>query len=143
MALLLLLFTVLPRQLEIVDRFDVFETNHYHATCDTEGELSHKYVFTQLLCLNWNHETLNHQCEAWKMVTSKMDEWKLSRDPILVPRYDHARRVWVVIYNDGDVIRRIEAKSYRISNTDFDPEVEERTTWPKEKRTDLTPYTGK
>ena len=57
--------------------------------------------------------------------------------PAQLPRFEHARGIWVCEWFDGGVQRRVEAITVRESWTQYDPELTEREYLPKEKRREL------
>jgi hypothetical protein len=56
-----------------------------------------------------------------------------------LPERDWERGGWSVLWQDGEVVRLVRAKSMRRTYLQFDPEIEDRKILSKEKRRGLTP----
>lgn len=91
--------------------------------------------------IEWNciydydgRETLS-QLIFWERDNSVRD-WRGNRNYIQ-PRKDFATGDWVLIFVDGDKLREIRARSYRVTNTDYDPEQMDRQNVPEVRRRKL------
>jgi hypothetical protein len=103
-----------------VDSVDRVEVNHFH---DDEGRL----VFDQLIFYDWCDSTNRFQVRAWRLMKSQS---QMPTKNIATGRYD-------VLWHDGEVMRRVEAKSFTHTWTQHDPELRERNYLPKEHRREL------
>ena len=128
----LILFAVMlnPVELTAEDRVDVAESNFFY---DENGRL----VFQQIIYYDWCPRAERYQVVAWRIV--KVDTSKLPREPCpgYVPERDWGRGGYVSLWNEGDVLRRVRADSFRESWTQYDPELAEREVLAKEKRAEL------
>jgi hypothetical protein len=146
------------------ERVDTIEVNHFF---DSNHEVA-KQTFTQLLFRKWNgeyhtiiawrmvnpvkreltnDEILEHEINAFLTEQNhqpipfiQAGRARYSHQyPTIMPRYDHARQVWACEWMDGQLLRRVEAKSVVETFTDYDPELAERNTEgrTKELRTEL------
>lgn len=102
------------------DQVDVVEVNHYY---DDEGE----HVFDQLIFRDWDYEANRFQVRAWRLLKS----------PSQLPARNFQTGTYDVLWHDGDTTRRVEAKVFRESWTQHDPEMRERSFLPKEQRMEL------
>lgn len=102
------------------DSVDTIELNH---TYDFEG----RPIFTQLIL--WQGDRVR----AWRMV----------KDDSFIPRRDHARQCWSLLWQDGDVARQVQAAGFSESWTQYDPEVLDRSVLPAEQRRPLRKLKGK
>ena len=129
--LLLALISLLPHDSAARDTFDVIEVQQTYSWCGIEqenGDVDYvlKPTFTQLLFRRWDRDRGEHVIEAWRMAK-----------PTMVYGYVHSRGVHEIRWFDGDVERVVETKSLVRSAADFDSELIERVTFPKEHRRDL------
>lgn len=129
--LLLALLSLLPHDTAARDTFDVIEVQQTYSWCGIEqenGDVDYvlKPTFTQLLFRRWDRDRGTHVIEAWRMAK-----------PTMAYGYVHSRGVHEIRWMDGDVERVVETKSLVHSAADFDSEVFERTSFPKEHRRDL------
>lgn len=121
-------FASVPLGEATTEHVDSIELNHFWPECSDESyPLTHKYAFSQYLFRSWNRDTSTHDIIAWKM----------KKDGISPPRYDHERGVWVMTFNDGLKLRRITAGSFVETRSTFDPEIAERERLPVERRRGL------
>lgn len=154
-----------PRSGVIREHVDVIEWCHYY-TETSEGDsypLQYKPLWTQVIFRNWDYETGEHQIVAWRMVKGfAAEEIKpdilltdmhnaemlpqeqailLERKPRLrtqmAVEWNEPKGLWQMAWFDGDLHRVITAGSFHETHTIGDPEVEERTRWPKEFRKEL------
>lgn len=105
---------------------DVAEHNHFF---DDQG----RHVFDQVIFYDWCPIHNRHQVRAWRLV----------KDPSQIPQRDWQDGGYFVLWYDQDVLRRVQAKSYRESWGQVDPELLEREWLPKELRKGLRPAAGK
>lgn len=131
MTLLLTILAILPIDSAVREHFDQIEIQDVFGWSAKElenGDTTHelKFTFTQILFRNWNDHTGTHEIEAWKMCK-----------PPLTPHYSHARGLWEIRFFDGDTERIITTRSLVETSSDFDSEVTERASYPKENRRDL------
>lgn len=103
------------------DTVDLAEVNHFH---DEQGRL----VFDQIIFYDWSHEHSRYQVRAWRMLNS----------PSQIPQKNFVTGRYEVIWHDGDITRRVEARAFRESWTQHDVEMTERQHLPKEQRRKLT-----
>lgn len=127
----LLLFCILPHDSAARDTFDVIEVQQMYSWCGSEKENGDvdfvlKPVFTQLLFRRWSYERGEHVIEAWRMVK-----------PSMVYGYSHAKGVHEIRWMDGEIERVVQAKAMKYTAADFDSELVERSSYPKEWRKDL------
>lgn len=119
-----------PKPTILKERCDLIDVNNYY------DEYS-RHVFCQLLFYDWHSGDGRHHLRAWRMVKPGSADKQSIQQPAILPRYDHARRLWVSEWLDGDIWRRVEAVAFRESWTQYDPELTEREFLPKEKRREL------
>lgn len=120
LALVLAVLTAIPPDLSIDDDVDLIEINHFF---DENGKL----VFDQVIFLDWSPDAGRYQVRAWR---------KLKRQQ-QVP-IQEAAGGYLAVFHDGDVLRRVRAKSFRETWTQFDVELAEREHLPKDRRPGLT-----
>lgn len=137
--LLLALLSILPHDTATRDTFDVCEVQQVYSWCEKprqhdlqDQEFVLRPQFVQLLFRRWNDRTGTHEIEAWRMAK-----------PTMQYGYVHSRGVHEIRWFDGDVERVVETKSLVHSAADFDSEVLERATFPREWRTDLRRMKGR
>lgn len=116
--LLLVLLSVLPHETIARESCDRIEVN---AMYDDRGLL----VFDQLLFYDWQGERF--QIRAWRMVKNANQ----------LPRLNHATNRYECHWQDGEVERVITAPVVMRTQTQFDPELTERSYLPKELRREL------
>jgi len=104
----------------IHERVDLVELNH----CYDE---SAKHVFDQVIFYEWSPSRQVYQVLAWRLV----------KHPSQVPQSDARRDDFVVTWQDGPVLRRVRATTFRETWTQDDPELAARATLPKEERRGL------
>ncbi len=123
MPFLLILFSLVPNDLVLVDHVDVIELNHFH---DDQG----RPVFDQYIFYRLNkHESRLEVCD-----------WKMSKSVNQKPIRDHQRGGYSATWIDpqtGSELRTVTCDSYFESFTQFDPELFDREKLPKEKRNPL------
>jgi hypothetical protein len=119
-ALALCLLSIVPRSLTVEDRVTAIHSNYFY---DGEGRL----VFHQLLFERFDSDREETVIEAWRIV----------KCPTQLPEFNHDLGAWEARWVDGDVLRRVLADSVSESWTQFDPELEARESYGKERRREL------
>lgn len=110
-----LLLSIIPLDMPVRDSVDMVEVNAFY---DENG----KEVFQQLIWWNWNRS----ECQF------DICDWRLVKDPKQIPLHGTS------VFWDGQVLREVSARSVRRTWTQYDPELTERATLPKEQRKELT-----
>jgi hypothetical protein len=160
LALLILCTNPLPDITR--ERVDCIEVNHFF---DSDHEIA-KPVFVQLLFREWDGEhhsiiawrivnPIKREPSEDELLECQINNFLIDENhqpipfiqegrprysqqlPGIMPRYDHARQVWVCEWMDGQLLRRVEAKSLVETFTNYDPELLERASEGKEHRRDL------
>lgn len=116
-ALIIAALTLLPSDDVVVDSVDMIEVNHFH---DDEGG----HVFDQLIFRDWDAQANRFQVRAWRLLKFT-GQW---------PTHNWLTGRYEIIWHDGEITRRVEAKAMRETWTQHDPEMRERDYLPKEKR---------
>lgn len=111
---MLLLLALLPLEMPVRDTCDVIEVNHFH---DEQG----RHVFDQAIFWSFNRSTCRYEVR----------DWRLLKSPHAYPGSD--RMLWL----DGETFREVRGRRME-SWTQYDPELIERATLPKEQRRELT-----
>ena len=109
-----------PRDEVTIDRVDLVELNHFF---DDHGKL----VLDQLIFYDWSPAESRYQVRAWRLL----------KNPAQVPKRDAADGGYVARWHDGSVLRKVYARQFRETWTQYDPELVEREFLPKDKRRDL------
>jgi hypothetical protein len=147
LTLALLLLGIVPHDDVARESVDLAELNHFY---DEHGRL----VFDQVIFYDWGppytgpitddaqtrfvdesapepvkNENWRYQVRAWRLV----------KNPNLLPIRDWTTGGYRSIWQDGEQVRDIRAKSFRETWTQEDPELIERRFLPKEKRRELLP----
>jgi len=99
---------------------DLVEVNHFY---DEQGSL----VFDQDLFYNWNDIDARYDVLAWRLIKS----------PNQIPQRDWQNGGYSCFWKDGEQIRHINAKAFKETWTQYDPELLEREILPKERRKEL------
>jgi hypothetical protein len=99
------------------DTVDLIEANHFY---DDAGVL----VFSQRIFRDWDARANRFQVRAWRLLKFT-GQWPTRN--WLTGRYE-------IIWHDGEITRRVEARAYRETWTQHDPEMRERDYLPKEQR---------
>jgi hypothetical protein len=107
------------------DRVDLIEVNHCY---DEKGQL----VFDQLLFYDWSPSKSHYDVR----------DWRLLKSPYQVPRRNHDSGEYVVVWRDGQLMRKVHAKTVRESWTQYDPEIVEQEFLAKEKRRTLPKFSA-
>lgn len=102
------------------DEVDLIEINHCY---DEKGHL----VFEQLIFYDWSPSKSRYDVRDWRLI----------KDDVQMPRKDHRSGVYVAIWRDGRVLRKVLAKTVRETWTQYDPEVVEQAFLPKGDRQPL------
>ncbi len=117
--LLLAALAILPHSDVLNDRVDTLEVHHFY---DPEGRL----VFDQLI--GWDVKDSREQVVFWRLIKSESQ----------LPRRDWRQGGYVVLFQDGEAVTRcVRAPSFRERWTQFDVELENRESLPKEQRREL------
>ena len=103
------------------ERVDLIELNHFF---DDQG----RHVFDQMIFYDWSAEHNRYQVRAWRLLKSASQQ----------PRHDWERDVYVATWQDGDLMRNVQAQTMRETWTQYDPELAEREYLPKELRRELS-----
>ena len=119
-TLCLALFGLNPVGNVTADTVDLIEVNHYY---DESG----RFVFKQIIFFDWCPRQCRYNVRAWRLIRSDGQ----------LPKRDVQRRNFVAIWQDGTQFRRVKAKNYRQSWTQYDPEQFERRFVPKGRRKEL------
>lgn len=116
------------------EQVDLVEYNHFY---DEYGRL----VFDQNIWYDWNDNlVLELYTEVDEIVIGgryNVRAWRLVKTPNLIPYKDWERGGYTSFWADGEQIRDINAKEFRETWTQYDPELVEREFLPKEKRKEL------
>src|SRR4030095_15339767 len=102
------------------EKVDLMEVNHFY---DEQGRL----VFDQVIFYDWSPEHSRYMVRAWR----------LGKNPTPLPQRDWREGGYLAVWQDGEVVRRVQAPSMRESWTQYDPELAEREYLPKERREEL------
>lgn len=142
----LLLLSTIPHDTILRERFDAIECHQF-----TDSETG-KHVFSQYLFRNFQKADGSLQIEAWRMAKGTaqarecigIDGVQFIEVPVgplprseSVPRFNHARGTWELLFWDGQILRCVEATTFTEFGAWYDPEVTERETFPKEHRREL------
>lgn len=114
-AIAALLLSIIPLDMPVRDSVDIVEVNAFY---DENG----KEVFQQLIWWNWNRS----ECRF------DVCDWRLVKNPKQIPLHGTS------VFWDGQVLREVSARSVRRTWKQYDPELTERATLPKEQRKELT-----
>jgi len=123
LAFLFAALTSNPVENVIRDRVALIELNHFY---DDNGGL----VFDQVIFYEWCDRTCRFNVRAWRLLKS----------PKQIPVRDQRRGRYVAIWHDGDILRHVDAPSFRETWTQYDPELAERKFLAKDKRQGLTKF---
>jgi len=102
------------------EKVDLMEVNHFY---DEQGRL----VFDQVIFYDWSPEHSRYMVRAWRLV----------KNPTQLPERDWRDGGYLAVWQDGEIVRRVQAASMRESWTQYDPELVEREFLPKERRKEL------
>lgn len=102
------------------EKVDLMEVNHFY---DEQGRL----VFDQVIFYDWSPEHSRHMVRAWRLV----------KNPTQLPERDWREGGYLAVWQDGEIVRRVQAASMRESWTQYDPELVEREFLPKDRRKEL------
>lgn len=109
-----LLLATVPLSPITETRVDVVEENHFYDECG-------QHVFTQFIFWEWDNSDCRLHVVAWRLQSNVRG----------------IRGRGTLVWNDGDVFRRVRFGEWRETWTQFDPEYRERETRPKESRREL------
>ena len=116
----LLCLFIVPAEETVCDSVDLVEVNHFY---DEEANP----VFDQVIFYDWSDEQNRFQVRAWRLV----------KDSAQLPTRDWSTGGYQMIWNDGQILRSVHAKAMRETWTQHDPEMRERSYFPKEQRREL------
>ena len=117
----LILSAILPQPDGVLrDAVDLIEVNHFYDDC---GRL----VFDQAIFWDWSEDESCYHVRAWRLI-KQVEQ---------LPRRDHARGGYSVLWHDGEVIRQLLASGVQETWTQWDPEMREREKFPVERRRPL------
>lgn len=114
------LLLIVPLNATPRDRCDAVEVNHVY---DGDGEP----VFTQLIFWDFDSRESRYHVRAWRLVKCRS----------CLPERDWQRGGWVCAWQDGDTFREVRAASRQETWTQWDRELLERETMPKQWRREL------
>lgn len=117
LALIIAVLSLLPSDDVAVDAVDMVEVNHFY---DDEA----RHVFDQLIFRDWDARANRFQVRAWRLLKFTSQS----------PTHNWSTGRYEIIWHDGEVTRRVEARAYRETWTQYDPEMRERSYLPKEQR---------
>lgn len=103
----------------IVDSFDAIEINHYYSD-------SGEHIFDQFIAWRWDNSRSDFVVEAWRL-------WKTDNYP--QKRFNGG---YEVLFDDGDLTRRVIGKVYWETFTQHDREMQNRSVFDKSDRRGLT-----
>lgn len=115
MALALLVFSIIPRDIVLRESCESVEVNEF---IDENG----RTIFHQAIFKNEDESV-----RAWRLIKSSHQQ----------PQRDWQRGGYSAAWYDGEVLREVTAKSMYHTFTQWDPELEARSLLPKEKRKEL------
>lgn len=125
-----LLLAIIPQSDMPTDRVDVIELNHFY---NSEA----KHVFSQWLLLDWNENKSRHDIVEWAMCRTKVIKdgktFPHCRNEVVA-----TKNGWRLEFLHNGVLRCVFADQFRETFTQFDREVAERETLPKELRRGLS-----
>lgn len=104
----------------IAERVDLIEVNHFH---DENGKL----VFDQVIFYDWSPFEGHFHVRAWRLLKNNEQ----------IPAKNYKTGLYVVIWHDGDYLRKVTAPACYETWTQHDPELAEREFLPKEQRLDF------
>lgn len=133
-----ILLTLIPHTDVQSDDIDVLELNHYY---DGQGQA----IFSQFIFWDWNPNLGTHTVRAWTMAnTRKNPQGNLvckGNTPLISGGPIPTAAGWVLRYTDrstNHTPRRITARAYRETWTQFDPEVRDQERLAKQDRRPLS-----
>jgi hypothetical protein len=103
-----------------IDRVDLVELNHFH---DEQGQ----HVFDQIIFYDWSPTRGRYNVLAWRLL----------KQPAQVPTRDWSTGDFVTVWRDNTILREVRAQTKRESWTQYDPELIDRSSLPKEQRREL------
>lgn len=102
---------------EVYDRVDIIELNHLHSK-DWE------HIMDQIIYWEWVHNEGEYRVVDWRK--KKTENYR--------PHEDFNTGLFVAVFEDNQIIRRIESVSFMETETNYDPEVLDRDHLPTSKR---------
>ena len=114
---------ITPQEDVARESVDLIEVNHFY---DEHGRL----VFDQVIFYDWSQDDARYMVRAWRLV----------KNPAQLPQRDwKGGGGYLVVWQDGELLRHVRAQSIRETWTQYDPELVEREYLPKERRKELRP----
>lgn len=121
LVVMMLLVGLIPSDVVIESQVDVVEINHFY---DNQARL----VFDQIIFYDWSYVDNRYQVIGWRLIKGT------NQIPNKVYGTNYYQSIW---YDDG-VLRRLRTKVLRETWTqNYDPELLERESCPKEYRKGL------
>jgi hypothetical protein len=115
-----ILLAIVPHSVEPVEDFvDVVHLEHFY---DERGQL----VFSQ-------HIFIDEVLCPGNRIASEVTAWRLVKGQTV----NRDARGWYVLWNDGDTLRRVRARSYRETHSQVDSELAAREHLPQCQRRGL------
>ena len=118
--LLLAVVCLQPMENVVLDEVALIEVNHCY---DEHGH----HVFDQLIFYDWTPQQSRYNVCAWRLLKS----------PSQLPRRNWQQNGFEVSWHDNGIFREVSAKAMRETWTQYDPELLERASLPREKRREL------
>jgi hypothetical protein len=146
MILALLLLSIVPRDDVARETVDLAELNHHY---DEHG----RHVWDQVIFYDWGPpytgpiEPVRLWCQeeegeplgpvkndSWRF---QVRTWRLVKNLNIIPQRDWERGGYRSLWQDGEVLRDVQAKAFRETWSQDDPELIERLYLPKAQRKEL------
>ena len=108
---------------------DLIEVNHFY---DENGKL----VFDQVIFYRWSSAGRDYEGrtlpERYNVIA-----WRLIKKPSQLPKKRWRSGRYECVWYDQELLRRVSAPAIRETWLQYDPELEERKNFPKERRSGL------
>lgn len=112
--------SLFPAEETLHDQVDLVEVNHYY-------DENANHIFDQVIFYDWSDEHQRFQVRAWRLI----------KETSQLPTRNLSTGGYGMIWNDGQFLREVHARAMRETWTQHDPEMRERTHFPKEYRREL------
>jgi len=112
--------SLVPLTPTVCDNVDAIELNHVY---DGRGRL----MLRQLIFWDWDERSARRHVIAWRL-------WKPGQP---TPLRNAADVGYTLVFRDGKVLRRVRARVYRETWTQFDPEIDDRRRLSEDRRRGL------